>query len=63
LISYTGSSNPGVTNSYLATISSGGGVSLATLNLPGQQGPIQPVLQRQDGNFIGTASTSAGGRR
>jgi hypothetical protein len=33
----------------LATIASGGGVSLAMLNLRGQQGPIQPVLQRADG--------------
>ncbi|MGA8440662.1 MAG: hypothetical protein WB714_20725 [Candidatus Sulfotelmatobacter sp.] len=30
------------------------------MNLPGQQAPVQPVLQRQDGNFIGTVSTSAG---
>jgi hypothetical protein len=60
LTSHTGGSNPGVINSYLATISSGGGVSLATLNLPGQQGPIQPVLQRADTSYIGTASTSSG---
>lgn len=59
--SNTYSSNPGVTSSYLATVSSGGSVSLAMLNLPGQQAPVQPVLQRQDGNFIGTVSTSARG--
>jgi hypothetical protein len=59
-ISSTSSYNPGVTNSYLATISSGGGVSLATLNLPGQSGPIQPVLQRADGSYIGTVWTSGG---
>jgi len=52
--SNTYSSSPGVTNSYLATVSSSGGISLAMLNLPGQQAPVQPVLQRQDGNFIGT---------
>jgi hypothetical protein len=34
---------------------------LAISNLPGQQTPVQPVLQRQDGNFIGTVSTSARG--
>src|ERR1700727_280432 len=45
---------------YLATISSGGSVSLATLNLPGQQGPIQPTLQRADGSYLGTVSTSGG---
>src|ERR1700740_1705322 len=28
--------------------------------VPGQQSAVQPALQRQDGNFIGTVSTSAG---
>jgi hypothetical protein len=59
LTSSNSSYNPGATNSYLATISSGG-VSLAMLNLPGQGGSIQPVLQRADSSYIGTANTSAG---
>jgi hypothetical protein len=56
----TYTSNPGVSNSYLATISSGGDVSLSLLNLPGQNGPVQPVLQRADGSYIGNVSTSTG---
>ncbi|MFZ0814252.1 MAG: IPT/TIG domain-containing protein, partial [Candidatus Sulfotelmatobacter sp.] len=60
LTSSTSSYNNGVTNNYLATIASGGGVSLAMLNLPGPAGPIQPVLQRADGSYVGTANTSAG---
>jgi hypothetical protein len=60
LTSSTSSYNNGATNSYLATIASGGGVSLAMLNLPGQSGPIQPVLQRADGSYVGTAYTSGG---
>jgi hypothetical protein len=60
LTSSNSSYNNGATNSYLATIASGGGVSLAMLNLPGQQGPIQPVLQRADGSYVGTAYTSGG---
>ena len=58
--SSSSSSSPGANNSYLATISSGGSVSLAQLNVPGQSGPIQPVLQAQDNSFVGMVSTQAG---
>jgi len=56
----SGTQNNGTPNSYLATISSGGSVSLAQLNLPGQTAPIQPVLQRADGPYIGTVQVSGG---
>ncbi len=51
--------NNGTPNSYIATISSGGSVSIAQLNVPGQLGPIQPVLQRADSSYIGTAHTNS----
>jgi len=46
---------------YLVT-TSGASVTLKaqTTGVPGQQSAIKPTLQRQDGNFIGTASTSVG---
>ena len=46
----TSSYSPGANDSYLATISPGGNVSLAQLNVPGQSGPVQPALQRADGS-------------
>jgi hypothetical protein len=45
---------------HLATISTGGDVTLSTMNVPGQQGPEQPVLQRADGSYIGNVPTSTG---
>jgi hypothetical protein len=60
LTSSNSSYSNGASNSYLATIASGGGVSLATLNLPGQNAPIQPVLQRADGSYVGTAYVNEG---
>jgi hypothetical protein len=56
----TQSSGSGTTTQYLATISTGGDVTLSELNVPGQQGPVQPVLQRADGSYIGNVSTSNG---
>jgi hypothetical protein len=54
----TATQNYGTPTSYLATISSGGSVSVAQLNVPSQIGPIQPVLQRADGSYIGTTHTT-----
>ena len=48
------STTPFTANSYLATIPTGGGASLAKLNLP-EGYAAQPMLQREDGSFIGTA--------
>ncbi len=36
------------------------GLDVATLSIPGQAGPVAPVLQREDGSFIGTVSTETG---
>jgi hypothetical protein len=55
----SGSSN--TTSFYLASTS---GPSLASNSqvaiISGQTSPVQPILQRQDGNFIGTVSSSVG---
>ena len=44
-------------NSYVANISTGGGVSLSKVSWPAYDGaaPVQPILQAQDGSYIGTA--------
>ena len=45
---------------FLATTSGPGVTSKVKMSgAPGQQDAVQPVLQRQDGNFIGTVSTTA----
>jgi hypothetical protein len=45
----------------LATVSTGGGVQLSTMNgLPGQVGPINPTLQTQDGSFVGRSAMEPG---
>jgi hypothetical protein len=44
----------------LATTSGGGLASLTETNIPGQVLPITPVLQAQDGTFVGTVSTGQG---
>ncbi|MGC1106864.1 MAG: D-Ala-D-Ala carboxypeptidase family metallohydrolase, partial [Candidatus Acidiferrales bacterium] len=47
--------------SYFITTTSGTGVATqATLNVPGQNGPVQPVVQAEDGSFVGSVSTTAG---
>jgi hypothetical protein len=38
----------------LATTQGAGVVSQSTMSIPGEAAPVQPVLQRQDGNFVGT---------
>jgi IPT/TIG domain len=45
--------NPTTTTFNLAT-TQGTNVSQSTMSIPGQAAPVQPILQRQDGNFIGT---------
>ena len=47
------------TTYYLAT-TSGTSVSKTQMNFPGQTAPVQPVLQRADGSYVGTVSTSIG---
>jgi hypothetical protein len=61
LASYSVSYNNSSPLFYLATTS---GASLASntqvTTVPGQASPVLPMLQRQDGNFIGTVSSSMG---
>ena len=47
-------STPSTNNSYLASISSSGGMTLTQLNSPDLGNEFRPVLQAQDGSYIGT---------
>jgi hypothetical protein len=38
----------------LATIEGASLASLATVNIPGQAAPLQPIVQRADGSYVGT---------
>jgi len=42
----------------LTSINTDGSASTTGLNIPGQTGPIQPVVQRPDGSYIGTVNTN-----
>jgi len=47
---------------YLATTAGASVSSKAQMtSIPGQQGPIQPILQAQDNSFVGTVPTQTGG--
>jgi len=49
-----GSGGTTTTAYYLATTSGSGVSSNIQMSVPGQTAPVQPILQRQDGNFVGT---------
>ena len=51
---------PATKKSYMAVVSSDGTPSFKESNVPSPNGPIQPVLQTQDGTYFGTASTVSG---
>jgi hypothetical protein len=54
----TSTSSSAATLTYYLATTSGTGVSIAPMSVPDQQAPVQPVLQRADGSYIGTVSTS-----
>jgi uncharacterized protein YjdB len=51
---------PAATTFGIAT-TTGGVASVSTTNVSGETAPINPVLQAQDGTFVGTVDTTAGG--
>ena len=51
---------PSSKKSYVAVVSSDGSVSFNESNIPSPNGPIQPVLQAQDGTYFGTMSNDTG---
>jgi hypothetical protein len=54
----TSTSSSAATLTYYLATTSGTGVSIAQMSVPDQQAPVQPVLQRADGSYIGTVTTS-----
>jgi hypothetical protein len=54
----TSTSSSAATLTYYLATTSGTGVSIAPMSISDQQAPVQPVLQRADGSYIGTVSTS-----
>jgi hypothetical protein len=54
----TSTSSSAATLAYYLATTSGTGVSIAQMSVPDQQAPVQPVLQRADGSYIGMVSTS-----
>jgi hypothetical protein len=50
---------PGATT-YNLSVTAGDNASTAQLIIPGQVAPIQPVLQTQDGSFVGMVSAASG---
>jgi hypothetical protein len=53
----TSTSSSAATLTYYLATTSGTGVSIAQVSVPGQQAPVQPVLQRADGSYVGTIGT------
>jgi hypothetical protein len=56
----TTSGAPNSNTVYYLAKTSGTSVSKFQLNIPGQMAPVQPVLQRADGSYVGNVSTSTG---
>ena len=55
-----GYSSNTTTSAFNLATTSGTSVSISPVNVPGQVAPVQAVLQRADGSYVGTVSTSVG---
>ena len=56
-----GYSSNTTTSAFNLATTSGTSVSISPMNVPGQVAPVEPVLQRADGSYIGTYQPSTGG--